>query len=65
MLDQLFIRVVLTIEDEPFLQQLQLVHEEHQKDTNQQSDKRGVECNTKTLCDASNISMDPLFPVQL
>ena len=55
--DQLVVAVVFAVEDKPFLQQLQLVDEKHQEDTDEQCNKRRVERNTKALRYAGNITL--------
>ena len=48
------------VQDEAFLHQLQLVHEEHQEDADQQRDKSRVECNTEALGNAGDIALHGL-----
>ena len=57
MADQLIVYVVFAVKYESLLQQLQLMHQEHEKNTDEQRDKRGVKCNTQALGNPGNIAL--------
>ena len=60
MTNHFFVTIILAIKYEALLNQLQLMHEEHEKNTDKQRDKRRVKRNTQTLCNACNIALHGL-----
>ena len=60
MTNHFVVAVALGIKHESFLHELQLVHEEHQENTDQQRNKRGVESDTEALRNAGNIALNGL-----